>query len=97
MDLIVKRVTLSDGRPMFGVCRVIERQGGRVTAWELLHLQTGEPWAFTSFYWADKKRRVFAPESPEYLRRAGIDVPESASPAAENPPLANGFHDQGLG
>ena len=78
MDLIVKRVALSDGRPMFGICQVTERKGTDVTAWKLLHLQTGEPWAFTSFYWADKKRRAFAPESPEYLRRAGINVPEAS-------------------
>jgi len=96
MDLIVKRVILGEGRPMYGVCRVVERHGAKVTAWELLHLQTGEPWAFTSVYWASKKRRAFAAESPEYLRRAGIDVPESASPAAEGPPLANELRDQAL-
>ena len=78
MDLIVKSMVLNDGRRMFGICQVTERRGTAVTAWELLHLQTGEPWAFTSFYWADKKRRAFATESPEYLRRAGIDVPEAS-------------------
>ena len=84
MDLVVKRVILSDGRRMFGICRVTERKGADVTAWELLHLQTGEPWAFTSFFWADKKRRAVAGQGPEYLRRMGIDVPEGARADALN-------------
>ncbi len=76
MDLVVKRVILGEGRRMYGVCQVVERHGATLTAWELLHLQDGEPWAFTNTYWADKKRRAFDGWEAADLRRAGIEVPE---------------------
>ena len=75
MDLVVKELIVgAEGTRMYGICQVLERQGTEVTAWELLHWQNGEPWAFPSPSEAQKKKRAFERESADYLTRAGIAV-----------------------